>query len=135
MSNPRAWIHSAAATLVGLLVAVVFDAAFGFVRLGASFGTAAWGCTLSAMIAAVAALSSPWAVGRRGGIAMLAATTAWGVWLAIFCVRSRWGFVSLVRVDGGYGPPAQLAIVLFSLTGLTASWLGRYLVRSASSRT
>ena len=136
MSSPRAWIHSAATTLAGVVVAVVFDAVFGFVRLGASFVTAAWGCALSAMIAAGAALSAPWAVGRSTVLlAPLAANAAWGLWLALALVRLPWGFVSLVRFDGGYGPPTQLAIVLFALSGLTASWLGRYLARPVSSRT
>lgn len=126
--------------MLGLVAAVILDATLRFVRLGLSLGTAAWACALSATVAACAALVSDWAVlapsaDSKRRIANVACTALWGVWFAVFCIRSRWGWVSLDRIDAGSGPPAQLAIVLLSLSGLTASFFGRYLSAGAPSST
>lgn len=138
-SSPRAraWLHSVGSVLVGLVAAVIFDGTLRFVRLGLTLGTAAWACALSATIAACAALAAHWAVGStevgtKQRLAAVGCTALWGVWLAVFCVRSRWGWVSLDRIDAGSGPPAQLAIVLSALSGLTSSFFARYLSAGAS---
>lgn len=140
-SSPRAraWIHSFGSVLFGLVAAVILDGTLRFVRLGLGFGTAAWACALSATVAGCVAAGADWAVGApklgtKQRLATVACTALWGAWLAGFCVRFRWGWVSLDRIDGGSGPPAQLALVLLSLSGLSASFFGRYLVAGASSR-
>lgn len=138
--HARAWLHSVGATLLGLVAAVILDGTLRFVRLGLTIGTAAWACALSATVAACAALGSDWAVfapnvGKKQRLATVGCTALWGVWLAVFCIRSRWGWISLERIDAGSGPPAQLAIVLLSLSGLTASFFGRYLSTAAPSST
>lgn len=131
-------MHSASATLVGLAAAIVLDSTQRFVRLGLTIETAAWACALSAAVAALAALGSHWAtlapsVAVRERLSIVGCTALFGAWFAIFCVRSRWGWLSLDRLEAGSGPPAQLAIVLFPLSGLTASFFGRYLSTRASS--
>lgn len=123
----RPAVHMLTMATTAIVVAACVDALTGWMELGASLGSTALAALLAALLGGLAALLG------RGSPRAAVATAAWGAWVALALVRVRFGFVSLLRIDGGMGPPTALALVVFPIVGLSSTIVARQLGKSTAA--